>query len=941
MGDIEKWVYYFQEGNKNLKSLLGGKGANLAEMTNIGLPVPPGFTITTKACIRFTETKAWPGGLKEQIEANISRLEKQLGKKIGDRLDPLLLSVRSGAVISMPGMMDTVLNLGLNAENVEAIERASGNMRWAYDSFRRFIQMFGEVCLGLDHSLFEELLEAIKEETGARQDTDLTAEAMQTLCARYLSLFKSLTGGAFPSDVRAQLRIAVDAVFRSWGNPRARKYRALNEIPDDLGTAVNVQAMVFGNMGDDCATGVGFTRNPSTGENVKFGEYLVNAQGEDVVAGIRTPLHISDMRQTMPRIYKQLMDIFDLLEKHYRNMQDIEFTIQNGKLWILQTRNGKRTARAAVRMATEMVEEGLIDKRTAVLRVSPEQIENLMHDQLDPQALKETAHVAKGLPASPGAAVGQVVFSSEEAARWREEGKRCILLRLETSPEDIGGIEAAEGILTARGGMTSHAAVVARGMNKCCVAGCSELEIKFDGNVAWLGKDGGGGEEEEGEEEKGSDNNSNDDGGFDTKQKGGNCGEEKQKKTSKRGKGKQQLKRGDWLSLDGSTGKVYLGKLPVMRPEIGGSVGTLLEYADEFRSLRVLANADTPKDAALARKLGAEGVGLTRTEHMFFAPERIHIVREMILAFNRREREAALAQLLPLQCGDFKDILESMDGNPVIIRLLDPPLHEFLPHSAREIAELARDLKHDEKQVQARVEAMKEYNPMLGFRGCRLGVVHPEISVMQVRAIFEAAVELAKAGKSPQPRIEIPLVTELKEFSILKELVKKVARDTGAEGLVHYKVGVMIETPRAALTADALAEHAEFMSFGTNDLTQLTCGFSRDDAGSFLGHYVRKLQIYEKDPFQSLDQAGVGRMMMLCVGQVRESKNRKLNIGVCGEHGGDPASVKFCHRIGLDNVSCSPFRVPVARMAAAHAALLHGKGARLTVKLRIEVDAED
>mmetsp|Transcript_27252 Transcript_27252/g.44402 ORF Transcript_27252/g.44402 Transcript_27252/m.44402 type:complete len:887 (+) Transcript_27252:98-2758(+) len=868
-----KWVYYFGEGSKKDKALLGGKGANLSEMTNLGLPVPPGFTITTTACISFTKTGKWPAGLEGQVEKCVSQLEKQLGKKLGAPEDPVLLSVRSGAVISMPGMMDTVLNLGLNAVNVESIGKASGKPRWAYDSFRRFIQMFADVCLGLERSKFEALLDKVKASRGVKLDTDLDASAMKEVCGEFLALFEKMAKMPFPSDARKQLAIAINAVFQSWNNPRAQKYRQMNYIPDDLGTAVNVQAMVFGNMGDDCGTGVGFTRDPSTGENIRYGEYLMNAQGEDVVAGIRTPQKLTQLQKALPSIHKELMDIFELLENHYHDMQDIEFTIQNNKLWILQTRNGKRTANAAVRMAVEMVQEGLIDKKTAVLRVSPDQIEKLLHDQLDPKAIKTARHVAKGLPASPGAAVGQIVFTSEDAAKWKAEGKACVLVRLETSPEDIGGMEASEGTLTARGGMTSHAAVVARGMNKCCVSGCSDLEIKHGAT----------------------------------------------KSAVINGK---TIRYGDWISLDGATGKVYLEKLPVVKPDVKGGVGTLLAYADSFRKLGVLANADTPKDARVARSLGAEGIGLTRTEHMFFEKARIQAVREMILAFDKAGRERALAKLLPYQRSDFEGILGAMDGLPVVVRLLDPPLHEFLPHTKAECQQLASSLGRNVSQIEAKVEALKEFNPMLGFRGCRLGVVYPEINAMQIRAIFEAAVKLQRAGKSPHPHIEIPFVGNLKEYMPLKTLVKKLAKDTGAEGVVNYKVGTMIEIPRAALNADNLAKECEFMSFGTNDLTQMTCGFSRDDSGSFLKHYTAK-KIYIRDPFQSIDQKGVGKLMKVCVGLAR-GQNPHIDIGVCGEHGGDPTSVEFCHRIGLDNVSCSPYRVPVARMAAAHAALKYG-----------------
>jgi pyruvate,orthophosphate dikinase len=871
------WVYFFGEGNKNDKALLGGKGAGLHEMTKLGLPIPSGFTISTRACIAYQKGKKWPEGLAEQVKANVASLEKKSGKRLGDPTKPLLVSVRSGAVASMPGMMDTVLNLGLNEKIVEGLASLTKNERFAYDAYRRFITMFADVVMGVQRMKFEHILDHVKKEKKIKLDTDLSTKDLKHISQEFLKLYKQEVGSPFPSDPEQQLTLAINAVFNSWDNPRAKTYRKLNKMSDDGGTAVNVQEMVFGNMGDDSATGVAFTRNPSTGQNKRFGEYLSNAQGEDVVAGIRTPHHLEHMKTAFPQCYKQLFEIFELLEKHYRDMQDIEFTIEKQKLFILQTRNGKRTAAAAVKIAVDMVKEGAITKREAILRVAPEQLESLMHKALDPNSKKKAKLLTKGLPASPGAAVGQIVFTAEAAVKAKEEGKKTILVRLETSPEDITGMAAAQGILTARGGMTSHAAVVARGMNVCCVAGCSEISVN-----------------------------------------------EKEQRLSI---GDNNYTVGDWFSLDGSTGEVFEGKLSVVDPQLAGEFEQILSFADEFRTLDIYANADTPHDAKVARSFGATGIGLVRTEHMFFNPKRIQAVREMILADNLKDREKALAKVLPYQREDFHGILEVMDGLPVIIRLIDPPLHEFLPHEDHEIKELAESLGVSFDKVKKKVVSMKEFNPMLGFRGCRLGIIYPEINAMQVRAIFEASVQLTNQGKKPHPLIEIPLVGELKEFLPLKKMVLEVAKATGAEGKVHYEVGTMIEVPRAALLADELAAEAQFMSFGTNDLTQMTCGFSRDDAASFLRDYVSK-GLYGADPFQSIDQHGTGKLMQLCV-RLARTTNPTIDFGICGEHAGDPASVEFCHRIRLNNVSPSPYRVPIARLAAAQAAIKYGTAPEL------------
>lgn len=868
----KKWVYFFGDGKTDGQSgnkvLVGGKGANLAEMVELGIPVPAGFTITTEACTEFYQNnQAWPEGLEAQILENLARVEAAMGGKFGDATNPLLLSVRSGARVSMPGMMDTVLNLGLNDDTVQGLIAKSNNPRFAFDSYRRFIQMYGDVVMGVDHAKFEAALSALKEAKGVTDDTELTAEDLQELVSQYKEIVKSDAGKLFPEDPLEQLRGAINAVFLSWNTPRAIRYRQMNDIPHDWGTAVNVQAMVFGNMGENSGTGVAFTRNPSTGENVFYGEYLMNAQGEDVVAGIRTPLPIKTLEEAKPEIYRELVDIYKKLEQHYKDMQDIEFTIQENKLYLLQTRVGKRTAQAAVRIAVEMVEEGLIDKKTAVMRIEPEQLDQLLHKQIDPNA--EVNVIAKGLPASPGAAIGRIVFSAEDAEAWKERGEQVILVRNETSPEDIGGMDAAEGILTARGGMTSHAAVVARGMGKCCVAGCGDArineakrEVNINGTI---------------------------------------------------------LKEGDWITLNGTTGEVILGKVDLIDPELTGNFGTLMEWADEFRALGIRTNADTPNDARVAREFGAEGIGLCRTEHMFFEGDRIKAVRQMILSKDQEGREKALALLLPYQKDDFIGIFKEMKGLPVTIRLLDPPLHEFLPTEPEAIKELAEEMGVSFEELSQTVESLKELNPMLGHRGCRLGVTYPEIYAMQARAIFEAAAELTKAGQKVVPEIMIPLVGVVKELELMKDVCVEVAeavqKEYGVE--LEYSIGTMLELPRAAVTADKIAKVAEFFSFGTNDLTQMTFGYSRDDAATFLPAYTDK-GILEKDPFQTLDQEGVGSLVEIGVQKGLEA-NPNLKLGVCGEHGGDPASIDFFHRVGLTYVSCSPFRVPIARLAAAQA----------------------
>ncbi len=872
----EKYVYFFgdgkAEGATEMRNLLGGKGANLAEMSGLGIPVPAGFTITTEVCTYYYDNdKQYPEALKKQVMDNVAKLENVMGGKFGDATNPLLLSVRSGARVSMPGMMETVLNLGLNDEIAEGLIARSNNPRFGWDSYRRFIQTYGDVVMGvtaegLEIDPFEAAIDEVKEKRGIEDDLDMTVEDLKTLVNMFKDIVKTRTGQNFPTDPIEQLWGGIGAVFGSWQADRAIIYRRLNNIPGDWGTAVNVQSMVYGNMGDDCATGVAFTRDPSTGENIFYGEFLTNAQGEDVVAGVRTPEPVDRLASRLPEAYQTLEGIYQTLENHYRDMQDIEFTVQQGKLWMLQTRGGKRTAAAAVKIAVDMVKEGLITQREAVLRVEPEQLDQLLHPTFDPTAERNV--LAKGLPASPGAASGKVVFLAEEAEEAAEQGEQVLLVRLETSPEDIGGMNAAQGILTARGGMTSHAAVVARGMGKCCVAGCGDLVIDYTENQFSVG---------------------------DTVVKGG-----------------------DWVSIDGSTGEVMLGQVPTQEPELSGDFTTLMSWADEIRTLNVRTNADTPHDSAAAREFGAEGIGLCRTEHMFFEGDRINIVREMILADDEEGRRRALKKLLPIQRGDFEGIFNAMADLPVTIRLLDPPLHEFLPHESDQQEEMARRLNTSLRVIQDKVESLNEFNPMLGHRGCRLGITYPEIYEMQVRAILEAA---ANVGSKAIPEIMIPLVGTVKEFTELKILADRVARavenETGKR--VAYLIGTMIEIPRAALTAAEIAEHAEFFSFGTNDLTQMTYGYSRDDAGKFLGEYVEK-GILENDPFQTLDQTGVGQLVELGTKNGRGARE-DLKVGICGEHGGDPASVHFCHNIGMDYVSCSPFRVPIARLAAAHAAL--------------------
>jgi pyruvate,orthophosphate dikinase len=886
----EKYVYFFgdgkAEGKGGMKNLLGGKGANLAEMTAIGLPVPPGFTITTEVCTEFYKNnRRYPALLQEQVEENMARVEKLMGKTFGDPKKPLLVSVRSGARASMPGMMDTVLNLGLNDETVQGVIELSGDPRFSYDSYRRFVQMYSNVVMGMDGDVLEHLLEQMKEDRGVKLDTELSADDLKKLVGLFKNKVKEELGKEFPDDPNEQLWGAIGAVFGSWMNPRANTYRKLNNIPSEWGTAVNVQSMVFGNMGDDCATGVAFTRNPSTGEHLFFGEFLVNAQGEDVVAGTRTPQPINkaggdgslpSMEEVMPECYDQLMQVQETLEKHYRDMQDIEFTIEKGKLYMLQTRSGKRTAGAAIKIAVDMVKEGLITEKEGVLRVGPEQLDQLLHPSLDPKAPKEV--IAKGLPASPGAASGEVVFCADEAEEAAKLGLKVILVRIETSPEDIHGMHAAQGILTARGGMTSHAAVVARGMGKCCVAGCGDIKVDYRAQQ-FTAQDG------------------------------------------------SVISKGDIITLDGSTGEVMKGQVPTVQPELTGDFGTLMKWVDRYRRLGVRTNADTPHDSKVARQFGAEGIGLCRTEHMFFEGERIMAVREMILAEDIEGRKRALFKILPMQKGDFLGIFREMKGLPVTIRLLDPPLHEFLPHTEAEIEELAKVMNVPVATLKNKVEFLHEFNPMLGHRGCRLGITFPEIYDMQVQAIMEAACELIKEeGYEIVPEIMIPLVSEVKELAILRGHAIRVADEVISRyGVkVKYLIGTMIELPRAALTADAIAREAEFFSFGTNDLTQTTYGLSRDDAGKFLPFYVER-EILPNDPFVAIDQEGVGQLVRMGCEKGRQTRP-DIKLGICGEHGGEPSSVIFCHNIGLDYVSCSPFRVPIARLAAAHAALLEEVG---------------
>lgn len=868
----KKYVYFFGETKGLGKDILGGKWKNLSEMVEMWLPIPSGFTITTETCdLYYKSNKTYPQIVLDQIEEKLKKLEHVMGKKLGDPVDPLLVSVRSGAADSMPGMMDTILNLGLNDASVQGLIAKTNNPRFVRDSYRRFLQMFGDVVLEVPHHDFEHALQSVKDAKGVKLDTELDVADLQQVVTLYKEAIQKATGKEFPSDPRQQLQMSIDAVFGSWNNDRAIIYRKLNDIRGLLGTAVNIQAMVFGNMGETSGTGVCFTRNPSTGENKFYGEFLMNAQGEDVVAGIRTPLEISELDRVMPDCYKELVDIYHGLEKHYRDMQDMEFTIQEGKLYILQTRNGKRTAAAAIKMAVDMVKEKLIDEKEAVLRVKPEQLDSLLHKQIDPVAKTTAELLTKGLPASPGAAVGQIVFTAQAAHDRAEEGKKVVLVRTETSPEDIVGMVASQGILTARGGMTSHAAVVARGMGKSCVAGAGEIVVS-----------------------------------------------EKDKTLIIKGK---TMNEGDMITLDGSTGEVFAGGLAVIDPELSGDFGTLMTWADNYRKLFVRTNADTPHDAEVARKFGAQGIGLCRTEHMFFAEDRIKAVREMILADDIAGRKVALAKLLPFQKEDFVGILRAMAGLPVTIRFLDPPLHEFLPQEEKDIVELARDMNVDLEVLRKRIEGLHEFNPMLGHRGCRLVITYPEIAEMQTEAVISAACELKKEGVDVKPEIMIPLVGFKAELDFNTEIVRKVAKETMDKyGIqVDYKLGTMIEVPRGAVTADKVAETAEFFSFWTNDLTQMTLGFSRDDAGSFIKEYVNQ-NIFEKDPFQTLDIEGVGQLVQMAVDKGRKTRP-DIKLGICGEHGGDPMSIAFCHKVGLNYVSCSPFRVPIARLAAAHAAL--------------------
>ena len=877
----KKFVYFFgnkeTEGNRSMKNLLGGKGSNLAEMANMGIPVPPGFTLTTKVCLLYLKDNQYPDGLLEQVKKAISKLEKVNGKNFGDPENPLLLSVRSGARVSMPGMMDTVLNLGLNDKSAVGIAHKTGNERLAYDSYRRFLTMFGDVVLGIEYENYESIIDSKKKELGVNLDTELDVDALKDLVTKFKVLIKKKSGKDFPQDPMQQLRMSIEAVFSSWNNQRAITYRRLNNIPNDWGTAVNVQTMVYGNMGETSGTGVAFTRDPGTGEKRFFGEYLFNAQGEDVVAGIRTPLPIETLKDNMPEVYNQLVEIYQKLEHHFTDMQDIEFTIEDGKLYMLQTRTGKRTAAAAVKIAVDMVDEKLIDKKTALMRIEPNQIDQLLHPMIDPNASLEV--IASGLPASPGAAVGKVVFLAEDAEEMTKEGEKTILVRTETSPEDIGGMDAAEGVLTVRGGMTSHAAVVARGMGKPCVAGCGDIAINMKKGVFTAN-------------------------GY-------------------------TIKKGDYITIDGTEGKVMIGEVELITAGVSSELRTILEWADDVKKVGVRTNADTPHDAAVARDFGAEGIGLCRTEHMFFGEDRIPAVREMILVEDEYSRKEALLKLLPMQKEDFRGIFHAMEGYPVTIRLLDPPLHEFLPNHD-ELLEKLRELESSGgfrkeidqvKKVIERVEMLHEINPMLGHRGCRLGITYPEIYEMQVQAIIEAACELTAEGMSIVPEIMIPLVGHVKELEIVKKNLIRVAESVMERKNVKlkYLVGTMIELPRAAITADQIAKEADFFSFGTNDLTQTTFGFSRDDAGKFLPFYVEH-GVLDKDPFAVLDQEGVGELIKIGIKKGR-SVRPNLKIGICGEHGGDPESIKFGYKIGLDYVSCSPFRVPIARLAAAQAVL--------------------
>ena len=871
---MKKWVYLFTEGNANMRELLGGKGANLAEMTNIGLPVPQGFTITTEACTQYYEDgREINEEIQGQINEYITKMEEITGKKFGDHENPLLVSVRSGARASMPGMMDTILNLGLNETVVNVIAEKSGNPRWAWDCYRRFIQMYSDVVMEVGKKYFEQLIDAMKEKKGVKQDVELTADDLKELAGQFKAEYKAKIGVDFPDDPKEQLMGAIKAVFRSWDNPRANVYRRDNDIPYSWGTAVNVQSMAFGNMGDDCGTGVAFTRDPATGAKGLFGEFLTNAQGEDVVAGVRTPMKIAEMADKFPEAFAQFQEVCKTLEDHYRDMQDMEFTVEHGKLYMLQTRNGKRTAQAALKIACDLVDEGMRTEEEAVAMIDPRNLDTLLHPQFDTAALKAATPIGKGLGASPGAACGKIVFTAEDAEEWHARGERVVLVRLETSPEDITGMKASQGILTVRGGMTSHAAVVARGMGTCCVSGCGDIAM-----------------------------------------------DEENKQFTLAGK---TFHEGDWLSIDGTTGNIYDGEIKTVDATIAGEFGRVMAWADKYRKLKVRTNADTPADAKKARELGAEGIGLCRTEHMFFEEDRIAAFREMICSDTVEEREAALEKILPYQQNDFKQLYEALEGNPVTIRFLDPPLHEFVPTEEADIEKLAKAQGKSVETIKTIIASLHEFNPMMGHRGCRLAVTYPEIAKMQTKAVIRAAIEVKKAHPdwNVEPEIMIPLVCEVKELKFVKKVVVETAdAEIAAAGVdMKYEVGTMIEIPRAALTADEIAKEADFFCFGTNDLTQMTFGFSRDDAGKFLNAYY-DTKIFENDPFAKLDQAGVGKLMEMAI-KLGKSVNPKLHVGICGEHGGDPSSVEFCHKIGLDYVSCSPFRVPIARLAAAQAAI--------------------
>ncbi len=869
-----KWVYLFSEGKADMRELLGGKGANLAEMTNLGLPVPQGFTITTEACTQYYEDgREINQEIQGQINEYIVKMEEITGKKFGDKENPLLVSVRSGARASMPGMMDTILNLGLNETVVNVIAEKSGNARWAWDCYRRFIQMYSDVVMEVGKKYFEQLIDAMKEKKGVTYDVDLTADDLKELASQFKAEYKAKIGSDFPDDPKEQLMGAIKAVFRSWDNPRANVYRRDNDIPYSWGTAVNVQSMAFGNMGDDCGTGVAFTRDPATGERKLMGEFLVNAQGEDVVAGVRTPMPIAKMEQEFPEAFKQFTEVCEKLEKHYRDMQDMEFTVENKKLYMLQTRNGKRTAQAALKIACDLVDEGMRTEEEAVAMIDPRNLDTLLHPQFDAAALKAAVPVGRGLGASPGAACGKIVFSAEDAVEWHDRGEKVVLVRLETSPEDITGMKAAQGILTVRGGMTSHAAVVARGMGTCCVSGCGDIAM-----------------------------------------------DEENKKFTLAGK---EYHEGDFISIDGSTGNIYDGEIQTVDATIAGEFGRIMDWADKYRRLKVRTNADTPADAKKARELGAEGIGLCRTEHMFFEEDRIAAFREMICSDTVEEREAALGKILPYQQGDFEKLYEALEGCPVTIRFLDPPLHEFVPTEEEDIAKLANAQGKSVEEIKTLIDSLHEFNPMMGHRGCRLAVTYPEIAVMQTKAVIRAAINVQKAHAdwNVKPEIMIPLICDIKELKNVKKVVVETAdAEIAAAGVkLEYEVGTMIEIPRAALTADEIASEADFFCFGTNDLTQMTFGFSRDDSGKFLDAYY-DAKIFENDPFAKLDQTGVGKLMETAI-KLGKPVNDKLHVGICGEHGGDPSSVEFCHKIGLDYVSCSPFRVPIARLAAAQAAI--------------------